>query len=206
MRSLIIPSYPQGFARYADQSEAPELWRGLVGAWLPFLGPTGLTLHDVLGRNSGTLTNMDPATAWVATVDKWGNPIYALDFDGTNEQIIVAHSPSIGSEVQNGLTVSMWFNSDVALSATGSAYRMLEKGDCYMFLQGTASAGHQGGMYFTVKRSGVTYRAHIGIALNAAQWYYIVGTFDGQTANTYIDGKLLGTVAVGGQIDDDGLS
>ena len=87
MSGLIIPTYSQGFASKASESEAPELWRGLVGAWLPFLGPTGLTLRDQSAfKNHGTLTNMDGSN-WVTSVDKWGNSIYALDFDGSNEDV-----------------------------------------------------------------------------------------------------------------------
>jgi len=72
------PSYTQGFARSAAESAYPNLWNGLVGAWIPPLGPTGLTVRDVSGwGNQGTLTDMDPATAWAKTEKGW-----ALDFDG----------------------------------------------------------------------------------------------------------------------------
>jgi len=67
--SLKIPSYGTGFARCAAEAEYPELWKGLVGLWAPYLGATGLTLHDWGGRkNHGALTNMDPATDWVPSL------------------------------------------------------------------------------------------------------------------------------------------
>lgn len=79
----IRPSWKNGFARCAAESANPNLWKGLVGAWYPSLGPTGLTLRDVSGwHNHGTLTNMDPATDWVATEMGW-----ALDFDGDDDKI-----------------------------------------------------------------------------------------------------------------------
>lgn len=40
------PSYGQGFARSAGESAYPGLWKGLIGAWVPALGPTGTTLLD----------------------------------------------------------------------------------------------------------------------------------------------------------------
>ena len=62
------PSYATGYARNASESANPNLWKGLVGAWMPSFGVTGNTLKDVSGNeNDGTLTNMDAASDWVAT-------------------------------------------------------------------------------------------------------------------------------------------
>lgn len=46
------PSYGTGFARSKAQAEYPGLWKGLVGAWAPFLGATGITLYDWSGNKS----------------------------------------------------------------------------------------------------------------------------------------------------------
>jgi len=60
------PSYGQGFARSAGESAYPKFWEGLIGAWVPELGPTGNTLIDVSGfGHHGTLTLMDPSSDWV---------------------------------------------------------------------------------------------------------------------------------------------
>jgi hypothetical protein len=80
----------QDYAR--NKSEArPEwgwAWDGLVGLWVPRLGPTGVTLWDLSGYGSdGTLTNMDPATDWVVGGEGW-----ALDFAGGSEEVIIANS------------------------------------------------------------------------------------------------------------------
>jgi len=72
------PSFKQGFARSAGESAAPNLWKGLRAAWVPALGPTGGTLFDVSGnKNSGVLTDMDPATDWITENDN-----HVLDMDG----------------------------------------------------------------------------------------------------------------------------
>ncbi len=82
------PSWARGFARRKSGSAYPGLWDGLVGAWFPSLGPTGLTLRDIGGYdNHGTLTLMDPATDWVTTERGW-----ALDFDGVNGIVSIPHS------------------------------------------------------------------------------------------------------------------
>jgi len=81
--SLIKPSFSTGYAKNASESANPNLWKGLVGAWMPSFGVTGGTLKVVSGNgNDGTLTNMDAATDWVAT-----SKGLALDFDGVNDSI-----------------------------------------------------------------------------------------------------------------------
>jgi hypothetical protein len=44
------PSYKAGYAKSASESAHPELWDGLVGAWIPAMGPTGGTVMDLSGR------------------------------------------------------------------------------------------------------------------------------------------------------------
>jgi hypothetical protein len=52
-----------------QNSEAPHLWKGLVGAWTMQEG-AGDTAYDVSGfGNHGTLTSMEPATDWVINSD-----------------------------------------------------------------------------------------------------------------------------------------
>jgi len=90
-----------------DESAYPELWDGVVGAWCPSLGPTGLRLHDHSRRNNwGTLTNMDPATDWVVSGGQ-----YALDFDGVNDYVghgNVLNDVVVGTSAQ--FTISQWIN------------------------------------------------------------------------------------------------
>ena len=59
--------------------------RGLRGRWL-FNDRTGSRAHNIVGdRDYGTLTDMDPATDWVGS--EFGG---ALDFDGSNDVVIVS--------------------------------------------------------------------------------------------------------------------
>ena len=65
----------------ATRTEHSSLRQGLVGAWCPSLGASGLLLIDYSGRNShGPLTNMDGQDNWRAS----GSGL-ALNFDGTND-------------------------------------------------------------------------------------------------------------------------
>jgi len=98
--SLIKPSFSTGYAKNASESAHPNLWKGLVGAWMPSFGVTGGTLKDVSWNgNDGTLTNMDAASDWVATAKG-----LALDFNASLQRV-------------EGET-SYQFNSSVTICAT----------------------------------------------------------------------------------------
>ncbi len=97
------PSYHQGFARSASESAHPRQWKGLIGAWIPALGPTGNTLFDWSGfGNDGTLTDMAPATDWVIGANP-RSPGYALDFDGSDDLVNMGNIA-----IWNGLTAASW--------------------------------------------------------------------------------------------------
>jgi hypothetical protein len=54
------PSYKAGYAKSASESAYPELWDGLVGAWMPSLGVTGIErVFDVIGRNHGVIADSE---------------------------------------------------------------------------------------------------------------------------------------------------
>lgn len=98
-----LPSFPEILAvarsRGAD-SEAPELWNGLVG-WWPFLEGGGDVVHDVSGYgNHGALTNL--ADNWVVSPSG-----YALD-SGTNGDLISGSLPSITAPY----AWSIWFRCE----------------------------------------------------------------------------------------------
>lgn len=47
----VRPTFTTGFAEWPGMSECPQLWEGLVGAWCPYLGPTGQDiLYDLSGH------------------------------------------------------------------------------------------------------------------------------------------------------------
>ncbi len=129
------PSWKQGFARYGHQSANPGLWKGLVGLWVPGLGPTGLTLRDVSGfGNHGALTNMDPATDWVTTGQRVP---WALDFDGGNDYVDMGNiSAQLGPGDFSLVTHHKWdiwsvsfVNVVVARGRSGAGEWALYQGD-----------------------------------------------------------------------------
>jgi len=110
-----IPSYANGFARCAAESESPGLWTGLQGLWMPSLGPTGLTLRDWSGKgNHGTLTSMDPATDWVAGEKGW-----ALDYDGSNDYVGAAGPQSLMAGATQATIVMLAFRPGSVMTNCG---------------------------------------------------------------------------------------
>jgi len=115
-----------------------QLERGLVGYWCPMLATTGPRLYDRSGRgNHGTLTNMDAASDWVNSKVR-NTAGRVLDFDGTNDAVIVPDRPSI-SITGTGLTLSAWVRQ------TGStAYKQI-----FAKASGTGTTNRSYGLYIT---------------------------------------------------------
>lgn len=92
------PSFTSGFAPRDGTPRYPQLWRGCVGAWAPFLGPTGVALRDWGPyRLNGTLTNMEVGSDWVISGGQ-----YALDF-GTDDYVSLPYL-----FIEMPFSVSLW--------------------------------------------------------------------------------------------------
>ncbi len=68
MSHLFLPSYAQGFADSADESENPGLWDSLVSAWSPALGPTGTTMREM---TAGVADGAIQGPAWASWRGEW---------------------------------------------------------------------------------------------------------------------------------------
>jgi hypothetical protein len=79
--------------------EYPSLRQGLIRAWCPSLGASGMTLIDRSGRNAhGTLTGMAAQDNWQAS----GSGV-ALNFDGADDYV------ACGATLTGAFTHSSWF-------------------------------------------------------------------------------------------------
>ena len=86
------------------RTEYSSLRQGLVGAWCPSLGATGLSLIDRSGRNNhGTLTNMGGQDNWRAS----GSGV-AIKTDGVDDWVSASRDVMpLGSAAR---TLSCWVN------------------------------------------------------------------------------------------------
>ena len=163
------PTY-QHFATH-DESEYPHLWRGVVGAWAPCLGPSGTRLHDHSGRaNWGTLTNMDAATDWVVDGGQ-----YALDFDGSNDYVDCGTLP--GFLAGDSFSVGGWFkiNSIVSNGGIVVADRGASPGTVGWHCRTLASGAVR---WIVYSNNGAWFRGADSPVLSLNEWYFFCGVFN----------------------------
>jgi hypothetical protein len=148
-----------------------------VAAWIPSRDDASVgtsTLRDLVGSNNGTLTNMDPATDWVADTGAGG--IRALDFDGVNDRVLSnAQIATAGDK-----TVSAWVNS-----RTNNAFRAVISGwvsNAQSFEMFVQSNGMVGGGFFIGSRMVVDFM----LTLNT--WQHWVVTQSGSDYTLYLNG------------------
>lgn len=166
---------------------------GLVGYW-KFNEATGSTTaaDSSSGGNTGTLTNMDPNTDWVA--GKLGN---ALDFDGSNDSVL--NAATNGMTGLATVTLSAWIyprgwgGADLGRiiqqdSGGGPQYWVL-------LLNGPAGSPNPRSLRFFADwdpTDGSWYTPSDSITLNA--WHHVAAVYDGSSSANdpllYIDGVL----------------
>ncbi len=181
-RRSLIPSYKLGFARNAAQSERPNVRKGLVAAWLPSLGPTGLTLRD-WGRgqnNHGTLAN---GPTWVSA-SRGG---WELDFDGGSNNRVTATAAS-WFPGQSDMTISCWVRFDSV--AAGKI--------CWSWGNGNGYGGNDIELETPSGSAGVQFIWHlesnaVAIPLAAGVLGHIVCQRRGGTIEAWLDGVSAGT-------------
>jgi hypothetical protein len=178
--SIIRPSYHQGFARNAAESKYPHLWKNLKGAWLPFLGPTGNTLHGVGNNKSkGSFVN---GPTWVR--DKDGA---SLDFEmGSSQYVLVGDNP--GLEFSPNITVSTWIKVESYNDYNVIVSRWDETGNNRVWALVVFATGL---VYWYIDADGGNLNFDLinsGAAIGLGVWKRVSATFDGDYMRLYIDG------------------
>jgi hypothetical protein len=195
------PNWRQGFARYRSQSANPGLRDGLRGAWLPLLGPTGLTLWDVSGwGNHATLTNMDPAAAWGS-----GSAGWALAMDGVNDYATIPGNPATNMGTSD-FTLSAWVRTSFG---GANSLRLMDKrlgpyggGDTgyNMQLDGGLLSGGLGDGPNKIPDGTTLHQTPVNdgrwhhVAMVANRTGTVVGYVDGQSDGTAIDISSIGNI------------
>ena len=167
---------------------------GLVGYW-PLNDGTGSTIAtDLLGRNPGTLVDLDPATAWVS-----GRSVGALAVAGAGF-VNVPASPSIDS-IADQLTIAGWGY----LSATGTIddYATIASRE-----DGTTidqhyhisinSRGEVPAMWLKTETTNFLLQGPTAVARQT--WVHVAGTYDGTIARLYVNGEEVDSQALTGRL------
>ena len=148
--------------------------RGAPVGWWRMDEGQGITAKDYSGNgNNGTLTNMDPATDWVA-----GKNNGALDFDGSNDRISTS---ALTGKYSGLVSISAWVyhnsTSDWDDIVAGSCGDLL-----FGFNSNTISFGGQCNSPF----GPVSYSATL-----EGGWHHVAGVYNGSTAKIYLDGNAV---------------
>lgn len=177
--------------------EHQSLRQGLVGAWCPSLGASGLSLIDRSGRGvHGTLTNMGGQSNWRAN----GTGV-ALNFDGTNDFVTLPASSDRSSVVW----VSMWWRLTTAITpSTGAIYQLfnasletstpfrqnLSLGFNVLGVGPSLNTGRLAILTFdnnsATAASGAYTTTDYSSAINV--WYHASGGWDGAAWRLFVDG------------------
>jgi hypothetical protein len=154
-----------------------------VGVWT-FDEGSGTSVADSSGNgDNGVLSG---GVSWVPGVSGT-----ALSFDGTGQ---VKVSDKTALEPQSAVTVSAWVRQN---GSPGDFRYVLAKGanNCIAASYGLYS-GPNGGLQFYVSQGRGSVYAHSPDAGNRVwdgKWHLLVGTYDGNTVQLYVDGAQVGS-------------
>ena len=189
---LLKPSYDSGYAKNASQSAHPNLWDGLVGAWMPSLGVTGETLRDVSGNgNHGTLQY---DTSW-----KTNNSETSLYFDGVQDHVSGFGDVSLSSTEPFSIVSKVRLNSFLDPFPN---ICQIKTNTSYAFVVAATLDSNYKGIFFGSTNSWVRLRTGTNFATNITQSFVIL--YNGNGAGTasnfsmYLDGKQINLSSAGG--------
>jgi hypothetical protein len=140
------------------------------------------TLTDFVSVSNGTLTNMDAATDWVSDTGSGGTK--ALDFDGTNDHVLTANTPSAAAKCA---ALMYWFKRPaINTTAPGLAWAGAANDNTTRFSINVFSDGN---VYIVVGATAFGF-----FATNDTNWHSLAVNFNGNGAansdrlKAYLDG------------------
>ncbi len=167
---------------------------GIVGYW-DFDEGNGTTANNQGNGGStlnGTLTNMtSPATSTSGWTNN-GKANKGLNFDGTNDYVSIPSDSQ--TNLTNGVTLSAWAYWTGSASASNKAIIIKSFTSSWVspyIDYGLRVEGTTNTVSFQISDASNTNRSIASrTALQANNWYHIVGTYDGSNLRIYINGKL----------------
>ena len=182
-----------GTSAYMDQ------WSGVIGAWCPSLGPTGLRLHDFSRRaNWGTLNNMDAATDWIVDAGR-----YVIDVDGSNDFIDMGDPTSLETPL---VTFSLWCrprttNQSPFSTIAGKEWSTPRTSPFVSYKFGANFSSNASGPYsFEINVNGTNRSIAATFGPSAGRLDFLCGTYDGATIRFYVNGVLNNSASHSGVI------
>lgn len=186
------PSWSSGFARSADESEAPWQWDRLIGAWTPFLGHQGGTAFDLTGRaQHAALTGVTLASGWQIGQ----NGLY-VQLNGSSGYM---HVPVLNVSPSPDFTWLMWIRTSSAAESFIVTLNRNPANFDNMFIARMTTAG----VLRFFDRSTVDGFSDIttsNTSFNNGVWHQIGFTRQGTAGVYYLDGRADGTKTAAVQV------
>lgn len=130
------------------------------------------------GTDNGSMGSGDSVTAKVHK---------GISFDGSNDYIGVPYSSA--NNAPANVTVAAWVNSSTIGNGDGGIVSKTNSGG-YGLVQADAAVGGVGYSGFKVYEGGSSFGAGFKVStIPANTWFHMVGTYDGETARLYINGR-----------------
>jgi len=166
---------------------------GIVGNWLFYYLKGGDHLHDFSSYdNHGTLTSTNTdRPKWVDGKCGW-----ALGFDGTDDYVKVPDDPSL--DITDEITIAIWVKSNIPASSYSKDVGLLSKNswdETYELYLDDAD-----NYTMNIVDAGTQYTA-AGGSVDPDSWQFVVGTYDGETLKSFVDGSKVASTSHTGSID-----
>jgi PKD repeat protein len=162
---------------------------GLVAAY-NFDQGSGTTLTDVSGNgNHGTIAN----ATWSAA-GKYGG---ALSFNGTNSWVTINDAASLN--LSSGMTLEAWIKPS-SLSGWRDVLLKERPGDLSygLYASDPTASGNPANASISTSAGSPTAEGSTGLPLNA--WSFLAATYNGSTLNMYVNGTLVSSTPMSGNI------
>jgi hypothetical protein len=155
---------------------------GLVGYWKLDDGTGTVAIDSSPSGNNGTLVN---APTWTTAAPTPYPNTGALSFDGMKTFVTMGNPTAL--RITGPLTVACWFKTSSVLGD----YRMLVS----KWWSGEIDAAYglffsSTGLHLGLFNGTTNLSTTVNLVVNDDTWHAVVGTWDGSTARTYVDGVL----------------
>ena len=169
---------------YELHSSWTPQWSNLVAYWKMNEVASAGIVEDSVGSNDGIPFNVNQGNPGVLK--------HSGNFNGVSSYITTGNTATL--ELGNSLSVSAWINPTSSVKTGAYNPRILLKMDDanngYMLSLGNSDFSKPLAVHFDLKKAGTQYAPTTSAIISTGVWTHVFCTWDGVTANIYLNGVL----------------